>query len=214
MKNKLTNCKSCGAEIAKSAKVCPRCGAKVKKTNPIATGIVIILILAAIGGAFGGKNEAKPVDTGKTSQDTVKTTSQPTEAQKTRFGINEQAELRDVAVTLVSVEESRGSQFNRPTDGNVFVLCEFEIVNNSKSEIAVSSIASFAAYCDDYSLNYSLSAILEKGNKSQLDGQVAAGKKMKGIIGYEIPEDWQELEVRFTPNFWSGKEMTFVVNHG
>ena len=133
---------------------------------------------------------------------------------KKTFGVGESAELKDIVVTLVSVEESSGSQFNQPTDGNVFVICEFEIENNSSSEIAVSSLLSFAAYCDDYSLNFSLTALLEKGNRNQLDGQIAAGKKMNGIIGYEVPIGWNELEIRFTPSFWSGNEIIFTALHG
>ena len=128
--------------------------------------------------------------------------------------MGESAELKDIVVTLVSVEESSGSQFNQPTDGNVFVICEFEIENNSSSEINVSSLLSFAAYCDDYSLNFSLTALLEKGNRNQLDGQIAAGKKMNGIIGYEVPIGWNELEIRFTPSFWSGNEIIFTAVHG
>ena len=31
MKNKMINCATCGAEIAKNAKACPHCGAKIKK---------------------------------------------------------------------------------------------------------------------------------------------------------------------------------------
>ena len=58
----------------------------------------------------------------------------------------------------------------------------------------------------------SLTALMEKGNKNQLDGTVAAGKKFNGVIGYEVPADWKELEVRFTPDFWSGKEIIFVAN--
>ena len=133
---------------------------------------------------------------------------------KKTFGVGESAELKDIVVTLVSVEESSGSQFNQPTDGNVFVICEFEIENNSSSEINVSSLLSFAAYCDDYSLNFSLTALLENGNRNQLDGQIAAGKKMNGIIGYEVPIGWNELEIRFTPSFWSGNEIIFTAVHG
>ena len=39
---------------------------------------------------------------------------------------------------------------------------------------------------------------------------VAAGKKFKGIVGYEVPSDWQEFEIVFTPDFWSGKGITFT----
>ena len=55
------------------------------------------------------------------------------QAVQTRFGVGERVELNDVIVTLVSVTESKGSQYNTPTDGNVFVLCEFEIENNTRT---------------------------------------------------------------------------------
>ena len=55
-----------------------------------------------------------------------------------------------------------------------------------------------------------MGALIEKGNKNQLDGAVAAGKKFNGVIGYEVPTDWKELEVRFTPDFWSGKDIVFI----
>ena len=68
---------------------------------------------------------------------------------------------------------------------------------------------SFEAYVDDYSTNMNLSALLSV-DKSQLDGSVAAGKKMNGVIGYEADSDWSSIEIRFKPDFWSGSEFTFV----
>ena len=68
---------------------------------------------------------------------------------------------------------------------------------------------SFEAYVDDYSANMDLSAMLV-ANKNQLDGSVAAGKKMNGVIGYQVDKDWKELEIRFTPSFWSGKDIIFT----
>ncbi|MBQ2237401.1 MAG: zinc ribbon domain-containing protein [Clostridia bacterium] len=48
VKNKnLTACKTCGAEIAKTAKICPSCGAKNKK-KPIALIIIIAAIIITI----------------------------------------------------------------------------------------------------------------------------------------------------------------------
>lgn len=75
-------------------------------------------------------------------------------------------------VTLASVTESTGSTYGTPTEGNVFVLCEFEMANNSDKKIAVSSMMSFEAYCDDYTCTFSLGALMEKSNKNQLDRTV------------------------------------------
>ena len=57
--SKMINCKSCGAEIASSAKSCPKCGAKNKK--PIWKRVwvwilAVIILVAAIGGMTGNSN--------------------------------------------------------------------------------------------------------------------------------------------------------------
>lgn len=210
--DKMTNCRSCGAEIAKSAVTCPHCGARNKRKHVLLWVVLGVLALIIIGAAGSGGREPAPAAASSTSAAAPKSESKA--PVKKTFGVGESAELKDIVVTLVSVEESSGSQFNQPTDGNVFVICEFEIENNSSSEITVSSLLSFAAYCDDYSLNFSLTALLENGNRNQLDGQIAAGKKMNGIIGYEAPIGWNELEIRFTPSFWSGNEIIFTAVHG
>ena len=46
--NKMSQCKTCGASIAKSAKICPSCGAK-KKKNPVAIIIPLVIVLVLVG---------------------------------------------------------------------------------------------------------------------------------------------------------------------
>lgn len=63
MKEKLTTCDSCGAEIATSAKTCPQCGAKVKR--PITKKwwfwvVVVVIIAAIVAGTSGSKSGDKP----------------------------------------------------------------------------------------------------------------------------------------------------------
>ncbi len=168
--------------------------------------IGVIIIISAIGG--GKDDEPTKVGDIGTSQSTGKGEDAGSE-EKTVFGVGEQVNLNDVVVTLVDVSENEGDEILGPGDGNIFVLCEFEIENNSSKDIAVSSVMSFEAYVDDYSTTMSITATTST-NKNQLDGSVAAGKKMNGVIGYEVPEDWKTLEVNFTPEFWSEKDITFV----
>lgn len=207
MSEKLGVCKACGKEIAKKAKTCPHCGAKNKKGHPILLSILVVFVLVGVF-ASGGDDEPKRVDGGTNVVSGQNGSSEQNENKE--FGVGETVELNDVNVTLVGVTENTGSTYNKPTEGNVFVLCEFEIANNSDKEINVSSMMSFEAYCDDYTCNSSLAALMEKGNQNQLDGTVAAGKKFHGVIGYEVPANWEELEIRFTPDFISGKEIVFV----
>ena len=194
--------------------------AKNKKAMPVLIGVIVAVVLIVAIASAGNDEPQKVGDvttpTKNTSNLEATKGTEATESQKaekTSFAVGEIAELKDVKVALLGVTESNGSQFNTPDEGKVFVLCEFEISNDSEAEVAISSMLSFEGYCDDYVCEYSLGALLEKGDKNQLDGTIAPGKKMKGVIGYEVSADWKELEVQFTPDFWSGKEIVFVATN-
>lgn len=222
MARKMKPCKTCGERIAKSAKRCPHCGSKQGGGIGKIIGIIVLVFLVlGIIGSLGDDDEPKRVDapsanssgsaapaSGTAQQDD---TEQAVEPEKTSFGVGEAVSLNDVVVTLVGVTESAGANYMEAPDGKVFLICEFQIENNSDKDIAVSSMLSFEAYIDDYSTTIDLSAIVS-ADKPQLDGSIAAGKKMNGIVGYEADENWSEIEVRFTPDFWSSKEIVFTAS--
>lgn len=101
-------------------------------------------------------------------------------SDKTTFGIGDTAELKSVQMTLVNAEEFGGADFFTPQDG--------------------------------YAISQSMTgaSVWDKNGKKTLDGTVAPGKKLSGVIVYEVPSDWKELEVSYSPSFW-GKAMTFIV---
>ena len=133
--------------------------------------------------------------------------------EKAEYGVGDTLTQNDITVTFLGVTETRGSAYNKPSEGNVYVLCEFEITNNKSTDLGVSSMMNFEVYCDDYSTSLSLGALIESGNKNQLDGTIAGGKKMKGVVGYEVPADWTQLEIHYTPSALFAKEFTFIANH-
>ena len=51
---KMTTCKTCGQPIAKNAKVCPHCGAKIRK-HTLLKIIAAVVVLGMIGSVFGGR---------------------------------------------------------------------------------------------------------------------------------------------------------------
>ena len=59
----------------------------------------------------------------------------------------------------------------------------------------------------DYSFNATMNA------SKQMDGSIAKGKKMKGQVAYEVPQNWKEIELHVTPDFWGGEDLEFVVYH-
>ncbi len=71
---KMVTCKSCGNEIASSAKTCPSCGAKNKK--PIFKKwwfwVLIVVVIAAIGSSGGDNSgETTPQENSTTQTETV-----------------------------------------------------------------------------------------------------------------------------------------------
>ena len=209
----LVICKTCGAKIAKTAKACPSCGAKQHQGAYIAISIISAFIVIAIFGVIvaaiqGIETEPTLVDKTSSASGTSVSESKSEAETPSVFGVGDTANLNDIHVTFTSISQGNGKEYMRPEDGNVFILCEFEIENISDRDIAVSSLVSFNAYIDDYASSMSLTAIMA-GDKGQLDGTIAAGKKMKGTIGYEADADWKEIEIHFTPEFWTGKDIKF-----
>ena len=111
-------------------------------------------------------------------------------------------------------EESDGNDWGTPESGNKFVFVNIEITNNSDKEISISSMASFEAYCDDYKLDYSSNALMASSTdkRNQLDGSVAAGKKMNGWLGLEVPSDWSNIEIYYKDSIWSDSNFKFTIS--
>ena len=93
--NKMTTCKTCGKEMAKSAKVCPNCGAKNKKpffTKPWFIAIVVIFIIGAIasGGKSGSTNTNKVANKANSDASEVKNTvAESTDASEVKDTVAE-----------------------------------------------------------------------------------------------------------------------------
>lgn len=209
-------CKHCKTEIPKGAKVCPNC--RKKQVGALKWVIIGVIAIGIIGAASSGgekkNNEITKVDSSGnvTSQQESENSNIPSSNEPEEelvFDVGETADFKNVQVTMTNVTESFGSDYNKPADGNVFVLVEFEIANNSDKELAISSMLSFDAYQDGYSTSLSFSALMEKSGE-QLDGSIAPGKKMKGSIGYEIPKDYNELEINLQLDVWSSEKIVFL----
>lgn len=188
---------------------------KKKKGGCLKTILIvfgIFVVIGVIGSMVGGdKSEPKKVSSssGKNAE-----SSQSSQEEKTEFQVGETVSLKDVKVTLIGATESAGSEYVKPDDGKEFLILEFNIENNSSKDINISSVANFEAYCDDYSLNQDIlgQQAPEAEGKTQLDGQVASGKKMNGIIVYQVPTDFKSFEINVAPDFWSTKDIKYVIN--
>ena len=99
--SKMKNCKSCNAEVAKSAKTCPKCGAKIKGglVKKVFIAWVVIAVIVAIMRS-GGSTGPVSVSGGHVLEKGT-TTLVPT---------TETITVGDVAVSISNVQSSTGFQ--------------------------------------------------------------------------------------------------------
>ena len=207
MTNGTKKCKYCQAEMPLNSNMCLQCGKRQGGAlKYILIAVAVFIVIGVVVAGFGKDDGPKKVNTNNSVEDDTKNDATTEENKKDTFTVGETAEMQDIQVTLSNYEESEGSSFYKPSEGKVFVLAEFEIANNSDKDLAISSLLSFKAYA----VNYSVAAMIDKSD-STLDGSVAAGKKMKGWIGYEVNADWGKVEIEFSPEVWKSKKFKFLI---
>ena len=141
--NKMTTCKTCGKEMAKSAKVCPSCGAKNKKpffTKPWFIAIVALIIIGAI--ASSGKSKS-----GNTTAVADKTNSNNSEVKDTT------AESTTIAIEYVDytvddlmaqLEENALKASNDHKGENVRITGKLGVIDSSGKYITLYPDTDFA----------------------------------------------------------------------
>ncbi len=117
-----------------------------------------------------------------------------------------------ISLTSAKTYEQIEGQFSteKPAEGKIYLVCFFEVENVSNEDDYFNHL-NFESYVDGY--NQSKEVLMaDIGDFSTLTGDVAAGKKLKGYLAWEVSPDWKELEVSYKDDYFSGKkDATFVV---
>lgn len=179
--------------------------------------IALITLCGITALCFGGCSSSEgsttaPVSASSQSAPVSTSTPAPTEEVQETLGVGDTADVDGVKVTLNSVTETSGTDFIKPEDGNIFVLCNFTIQNDSDADLTISSAMCFEAYCDDTSINLDIMGLStdEAQQAGQLDGDVASGKNMSGVVCYQVPTSYSKLEVSVQPNILDANTADFV----
>lgn len=213
MSKKLSPCKACGQEIAKSAKVCPHCGVKNKK--PLFKkwwfwAIVVVLIMA-IGTSDndadnGNTTNNSTVDQNVSSDSTNSTTeNKPQETAKTEYYVGDIIEDGNTKIVFMSsgdyVEEN---EFMQPAEGKKYIFLQFAFENLSKTTDTSISFYSFECYADGYA------AEMYYGGDDDLSATLSAGRATTGYLYFEVPTDAEVIEVEYETNFFTEKKIKFI----
>ena len=207
--NQTKTCKFCQSEIPKKAKVCPNC--RKKQGGLVKWIIIAVVALVLIGVMAGGGNESeetKPADADSQSAETIEGSEavQEEEQEKSNeFSVGAIVETSSLKISYLSAEEYvSDNEFLQPEDGNVYYKMEFEFENIGESDAYVSSY-DFNCYADGYDMEQNYLEGMD------LDATLSTGKKTKGSLVFEVPEDAESVILEYETSFWTEDKIIFVV---
>lgn len=210
IKEKVNRCKICGTKIESGKTTCNRCKRKINSSDKrvaktiLACLIYVVLVVTGVSQSGNDSNVAdKPNDSNNMTE------SVPAQ---TIYYTGQVANVNDLDVIMLGYEENYGGNFSEPSAGNMFVIVEFEVTNNGQEEAYIDGSMNFNAYVDGYATDNSFLALTSKNGLNTLSGAISSGKRLKGVVGYEVPQNWSQLEMQFTDNVWTDKNVKFVIS--
>ena len=170
--------------------------------------ILVLLLVAVLAIGSSSSEPSEPEKVGEVSVDNV------AEEKGTQiFNVGDVVEVDNIRASITGIEKSQGNQFTNPEDGNEYVFVNMTIENTSNEELNLSSLLCFNSYVDDVVADISFSAQVSKDSNKTMDGTIASGKKIVGNLAYELPVDWENLEIHFEPNFWNNSSIKWIVQN-
>ncbi|MCL2882340.1 MAG: DUF4352 domain-containing protein [Coriobacteriia bacterium] len=210
MAEKLKTCKSCGKEVAKSAKKCPHCGARLG----MATWLKVIIVLIVIGVIGAVAMYSCTAATVNTVDKAVKSVSNGSDikgpdgkvltgdaAKKPTFNIGDTITVDDLQLTVSAPVNKAPDEYTTTKNKNVAVF-HVKATNNGSSQAYISS-GDFNLYVNG-----------TKCDPVYMDGvdfsaeDVNSGKTVEGDMGFDIPKG-SSFELVYSPNFLTDQEITF-----
>jgi len=210
MSKKLTVCKACGQEIAKSAKSCPHCGEKNKK--PIFKKWwfwVIIFILFISFATSGNGTDSENAANNNPSQNTLSVNNtadnKSNEPTRTEYYVGDTIKDGNTKIVFMSsgdyIEEN---EYMQPAEGMKYIFLQFAFENISKTSDTSISFYNFECYADGYA------AEMYYGGNDDLSATLSAGRATTGCLYFEVPEDAEIIEVEYTANILTEQKIKFI----
>lgn len=140
----------------------------------------------------------------ESKEDTIKEDKAET---KDRYYVGDIWENKTLRVTYTDCYEFTDfNQYNTPEEGIKVICAEFEFENIGDSDVTV-MYTDFHGYADGYEVEQSYAP---DGTGLDFSVKMSAGRKGTGIVAFEIPENATEIEMEFSPNFWTSENVIFV----
>jgi Domain of unknown function (DUF4352) len=154
--------------------------------------VIIIIVVIAANANASKANTGTVVNNGSTA--TTQATTAP--ATQSDFKIGQVVSVASTwQITVLSAKTSTGSQFNTPQKpGDLFLVITISVKNISGQSQNMSSALQWNLQ-DSTGQKYNITIDTDAG--ATLDGAVAAGRPLKGVISYEIPKTLHSFTLSF-----------------
>ena len=123
------------------------------------------------------------------------------------YKIGDVITMGTTTLTVGGIEFSQGQEYSEPAEGYEFLVVDLTLENKGSQAITVSSLMQMAVKDADhyqYSVDLFASMLLGQGSP---DGEIAAGEKLRGQVGFQVPKDATKLMFVFD----AGEEGRFFI---
>jgi hypothetical protein len=112
----------------------------------------------------------------------------PGETEQEKYALGDVIEVGDLTLTINEVTYPTGDSFNLPKEGNQFIVIDLTIENKGSEAKSVSTMLQMGLKDATGQLyDIDISATMASGGSTP-DGEIAPGEKLRGQIGFQVPE--------------------------
>lgn len=159
--------------------------------------LLLVLILSGLLFIFAGCGE-------DVTPEKVNKNAETESAAKTEtYKIGDSMKAGNLIFTVNSTRIDEGGDFIKPKDGYIYYIIDVTVENTGDKSESVSSLMMFKLFDSD---GYNYNITIGPETKGSVDGEISSGRKLRGELAFEIPQDAEGLELEIDPSiFGSGQ---------
>ena len=150
-----------------------------------------------------------PEQTATEAPEEEESAEEPTATGPTTYQVGDIISIGDIVMVVLGWDMPPGDDFSQPDEGNAFVAVEVILVNQSDSAESVSSMLQMKLKDDTgqrYEADFTASMAIDE---SSPDGEISPGERVRGKVGFQVPEGVTGLVFVFDADVW-GTGKVFV----
>lgn len=163
----------------------------------------VIIIILIIG--FANMNNDSNIQTPNQTSSSVSNQN-----VKTEYNQGEEAILGEGAITVTSVEKSKGGQFDKPASGKEFVIVHVKIENKGNNKLSYNPYYFKMQNAQGQQENTTITTVDQ--DTALKSGELISGGTVEGTLAFEETIGDTGLALIYNDNLWSSKELKINLN--